>query len=52
MRWAALYRRPPILRGVSASQIRADHAANQERIDVMRRRPEANLPLIKEIGGG
>ena len=29
MRWAALYRCPPILRGVSASQIRADHAANQ-----------------------
>src|ERR1700685_3035615 len=29
MRWAALYRRPPILRGISASQIRADHAANQ-----------------------
>src|SRR6266849_10769795 len=33
MRWAALYRRPPILRGVSASQIRADHAANQARIN-------------------
>src|SRR5580700_5433276 len=33
MGWAALYRRPPILRGVSASQIRADHAANQARID-------------------
>src|ERR1700730_7416602 len=33
MRCAALYRRPPILRGVSASQIRADHAANQERIN-------------------
>jgi hypothetical protein len=32
MRWAALYRRPPILRGVSASQIRADHAANQGRV--------------------
>jgi len=32
MRWAALYRHPPILRGVSASQIRADHAANQARI--------------------
>jgi hypothetical protein len=30
---AALYRRPPILRGVSASQIRADHAANQARIN-------------------
>jgi uncharacterized iron-regulated membrane protein len=28
MRWAALYRRPPILRGVSASQIRADHCVN------------------------
>jgi hypothetical protein len=25
MRRATLYRRPPILRGVSASQIRADH---------------------------
>src|SRR5580692_7323188 len=33
MRWAALYRHPPILRGVSASQIRADHAANQARIN-------------------
>src|SRR5258708_22172074 len=33
MRWAALYRRPPILRGVSASQIRADHAAKQARIN-------------------
>ena len=32
MRWAALSLRPPILRGVSASQIRADHAANQPRI--------------------
>ena len=28
IRWAALYCRPPILRGVSASQIRADYAAN------------------------
>jgi hypothetical protein len=33
MRWAALHRRPPILRGVSASQIRADHSANQARIN-------------------
>jgi hypothetical protein len=33
MRWAALYRRPPIFRGVFASQIRADHAANQVRIN-------------------
>ena len=32
MRWAAFYRFPPILRGVSASQIRADHDANQARI--------------------
>src|ERR1700730_4748620 len=32
MRWAALYRRPPIPRGVSASQIRAVHSANQARI--------------------
>src|SRR5260370_37609936 len=37
MRWAALYRRPPILRGVSASQIRADHAANQARINARRK---------------
>src|ERR1700730_17789843 len=29
MRWAALYRCPPIFRGVSASKIRADHPANQ-----------------------
>src|ERR1700756_103600 len=29
MCWAALSRRPPILRGVSALQIRADHAVNQ-----------------------
>ena len=34
MRWAALSRRHPILRGVSASQIRADHAANHARINV------------------
>jgi hypothetical protein len=33
MRWATLYRRPPILRGVSASQIRADHAANEARMN-------------------
>jgi hypothetical protein len=33
MRWAAFSRRPPILRGVSASKIRADHAANQARIN-------------------
>src|SRR6266852_8299197 len=33
MRRASLYRRPPILRGVSASQIRADHAATQARIN-------------------
>ena len=26
MRWAALHCRPPILRGLYASQIRADHA--------------------------
>ena len=32
MRWAALYRHPPIVRGVPASQILADHAANSERI--------------------
>src|SRR5580704_2595025 len=29
MRWAALYRPPPILGGVSASEIRTDRAANQ-----------------------
>jgi hypothetical protein len=33
MRWAALSRRPPIRRGVSASHIRADHAINQARIN-------------------
>ena len=32
MGWAALFRRPPILRGVSASHIRADRAVNQARI--------------------
>jgi hypothetical protein len=29
MRWAALYRPPPILRRVSASQFGADHAPNR-----------------------
>src|SRR5580658_735703 len=33
MRWAALSRRPPILGGVSASHIRADHAVNQARVN-------------------
>src|ERR1700694_1856487 len=33
MRWAALYRRTPILRRVSASQIRADNAADQEQLN-------------------
>src|SRR5882672_6712658 len=33
MRWAAPYRCSPILRGVSASHIRADHAVNQVRIN-------------------
>jgi hypothetical protein len=33
MRWATLYLRPPIRRGVSASQIRADHAANRTRMN-------------------
>src|SRR5271169_5167241 len=33
MGWAALFRRPPILRGVSAPHIRADHAVNQARIN-------------------
>jgi hypothetical protein len=33
MRWAALSRRHPILRGVSASQIRVDHAANHAGIN-------------------
>lgn len=32
MRWATLYRHPPILHGVSALQIHAAYAANQERI--------------------
>src|SRR6266849_10373419 len=35
MRCAALYCRPPIPRGVSASQIRADHAANQARMNAL-----------------
>jgi hypothetical protein len=48
MRWAALYRRPPILRGVSASQIRADHAANQARITA-RYSPE--LPSSPQLRG-
>jgi hypothetical protein len=38
MRWAALSRRSPILRGVSASHIRADHAVNQARIPFVQRR--------------
>src|SRR5260370_5684996 len=33
IRWSALFRRPPILRGVSASQIHADHAANRALIN-------------------
>src|SRR5271170_3559048 len=33
MGWAALFRRPPILRGVSAPHIRADHAVNQALIN-------------------
>src|SRR6267142_6139162 len=33
MRRTALYRRPPILRGISASQIHANRAANQARIN-------------------
>jgi hypothetical protein len=33
MSWAALYRCSPILRGVSASHIRADHGVNQARIN-------------------
>src|SRR5271170_5985863 len=32
MRWAALYRRPPVLRGVFASQIPAGHARDPARI--------------------
>src|SRR5260370_18450937 len=36
MRWAALFRRPPILRGVSAAHIRADHAVNQARNRTLR----------------
>src|SRR5271155_1741600 len=55
MRWAALYRRRPILRGVSASQIRADHAANQPRNlaslkeDSMTR--ETNLITVSQFDG-
>src|SRR5258707_3411827 len=55
MRWAALYSRPPILRGVSASQIRADHAANQARMNaryglvVRHRRPVDDTTLINVL---
>src|SRR5882757_7008454 len=51
MRWATLYRRPPILRGVSASQIRADHAANHARLkeDPMTR--ENNHMTVSQFDG-
>jgi DNA-binding transcriptional LysR family regulator len=49
MRWAALYRHPPILRGVSASQIRADHAANQARINTLRPGTSKFVPVARRI---
>ena len=48
MRWAALYRRPPILGGLSAAKIRADHAANQARLNA-RYGPE--LPSSPQLRG-
>jgi hypothetical protein len=51
MRWAALYRRPPILRGVSASQVRADHAANQARINHATARVSRVYPLPRITQG-
>src|SRR5271170_2927216 len=48
MRWAALDRRPPILRGVSTSQIGADHAANQSRIKA-RLLPQTTLRQVREF---
>jgi hypothetical protein len=47
MRWAALSRRPPILRGVSASHIRADHAVNQARIGIVKRRSRHQPQLTR-----
>src|SRR5580700_5835078 len=57
MRGAALYRCRPVLRGVSASQIRADHAANHARIgsDRQQRRKAMTKKLegkIAVITGG
>src|ERR1700686_4034643 len=51
MRRAALYRRPPILRGVSASQIRAGHAANQARIKEDPMTHENNLMTVSQFDG-
>jgi len=48
MRWTALYRRRPILRGVSASEIRADYVAN--RADKRSLGPA--LPSSPELRGG
>jgi hypothetical protein len=50
--WAALYRPPPILRGVSASQIRADHAANHARIASLAKADDRPIrdPLLASIG--
>src|SRR5882757_2163243 len=51
MRWAALYRRPPILRGVSASQILADRTANQARIKEDPMTPENNRMTVSQFDG-
>src|ERR1700733_7497038 len=51
MRWAALYRRPPILCGVSASQIRADHAWNIEVAQSKSEQAGAPEKLLKTMVG-
>src|SRR5882724_8577889 len=51
MRWAALYRRPPILRGVSASQILADRTAKQARIKEDPMTPENNRMTVSQFDG-
>src|SRR5258707_5468659 len=51
MRWAALYRRPPILRGVSASQILADRTANGARIKEDPMTHENNRMTVSQFDG-
>src|SRR5467141_3975381 len=51
MRWAALYRRPPILRGVSASQILADRVAHRARIKEDPMAHENNLMTVSQFDG-